>query len=284
MAGDLHSHTNFSDGSADIERLPAWARRAGLTHLAISDHDSLRSVRYAQEHPTVDGVTLLPATELSCCDAKTGRRVHVLCFCPEVTPALAAFCESMARRRNETTHRSMAELEALYPLFSREAALAYAKRSGVTFKTHLMRELCECGYADSIYGELYRKLFGIPGGLVLHEPEYEEVHRALAIVRDAHGVAVLAHPSVYQSMALAQELAAQGLIDGVEIDHPRNTPQDQQTLRALARQYDLIVTGGTDFHGMHSAHPLPLGTCTTDDANIERILRLAAQRRAQAAK
>lgn len=281
MAGDLHSHTNFSDGSADIERLPVWARRAGLTHLAVSDHDSLHAIRWAKAHPAAEGVTLLPAAELSCHDPANGRRVHILCYCPDETPALVSFCEGIARRRNETTHRSMAELETMFPLFTREGALAYSARSGVMFKTHLMRELCDCGYADAIYGALYRKLFGIPGGLVLHEPEYEDVYRALQMVREARGVAVLAHPSVYKSMALAQKLAEEGLIDGVEIEHPRNTPEDQKALRALARQYDLIVTGGTDFHGMHSAHPLPLGTCTTDDANIARILSLAAQRRRQ---
>ena len=281
MAGDLHSHTNFSDGSADIERLPAWAARAGLTHLAISDHDSLRSIRYAIQHPVADGVTLLPAAELSCRDPENGRRVHLLCYCPDETPELAAFCDGISRRRNETTHRSMAELEAMYPLFSREAALRYAARSGVTFKTHLMRELLDCGYADGIYGEVYHKLFGIPGGLVLHEPEYEDVFAALKIVRAARGVAVLAHPSVYDSMRLARALAERGLIDGVEIEHPRNTPEDQAALRALASQYDLIVTGGTDFHGMHSARPLPLGTCVTDDENIARILALAARRRSR---
>lgn len=284
MAGDLHSHTNFSDGSADIERLPVWAKRAGLTHLAVSDHDSLHAIRWAREHPVVDGVTLLPAAELSCHDPANGRRVHILCYCPEETPELAAFCAGIAQRRNETTHRSMAGLEAMFPLFTREGALAYGARSGVTFKTHLMRELYDCGYADAVYGALYRKLFGIPGGLVLYEPAYEDVYSALRMVRAACGVAVLAHPSVYQSMALAQTLSEQGLIDGVEIEHPRNSPGDKETLRALARQYGLIVTGGTDFHGMHSAHPLPLGTCTTDDANIARILALAAQRRAQARK
>lgn len=281
MAGDLHSHTNFSDGSADIERLPVWAKRAGLTHLAVSDHDSLHSIRWAKAHPVVGGVTLLPAAELSCCDPANGRRVHILCYCPEETPALAAFCDGIARRRNETTHRSMAELEAMFPLFTREGALAWSARSGVTFKTHLMRELFDCGYADAVYGALYHKLFGIPGGLVLHEPEYEDVYSALQMMRAACGVAVLAHPSVYRSMALAQKLAEQGLIDGVEIEHPRNTPADKETLRALARQYGLIVTGGTDFHGMNSPHPLPLGTCTTDDTNVARILALAAQRRAQ---
>ena len=168
MAGDLHSHTNFSDGSADIERLPVWARRAGLTHLAVSDHDSLHSLRWAKAHPVVEGVTLLPAAELSCCDPANGRRVHILCYCPDETPALVAFCEGIAHRRNALAQRSIARLEAMFPLFCRERALAYSVRSGVTFKTHLMRELYECGYTDAVYGALYHKLCDLSGGLILH--------------------------------------------------------------------------------------------------------------------
>lgn len=278
MAGDLHTHTNFSDGSSDIELLPFLASRAGLTHLAVSDHDSVLSVRWAKEHPGECGVTLLPAAELTGFDRKRGRRVHILCYCPQDTPSLAAFCDEMARRRNEVCGQSIQELEKMYPAFTREAARKYAARSGVSFKTHLIRVLYDYGYTDGIYHALYKKLFGIPDGLVLHEPAYDDVYDVLALIREAHGVAVLAHPSVYQSMELAQELIHEGWIDGVEIEHPRNTPEDKERLRAWARQDHLIVTGGTDFHGMHSSHPLPIGTCTTDDENIARILALAESR------
>ena len=107
MPGDLHTHTNFSDGSSDIELLPKLAARAGLTHLAVSDHDTTLSAEYAYKHP------------------------------------LKEFCALMAARRNEATEKSMDELEALYPQFCREEAKAFAARSGVTYKTHLIRLLFE---------------------------------------------------------------------------------------------------------------------------------------------
>ena len=80
MPGDLHTHTNFSDGSSDIELLPLLARRAGLTHLAVSDHDTLKCVDHALAHPVAQGVTLLPAVELTAFDFERGRRVHLLCL------------------------------------------------------------------------------------------------------------------------------------------------------------------------------------------------------------
>lgn len=278
MPGDLHTHTNFSDGSSEIELLPFLAGRAGLTHLAVSDHDTLLAARYARAHPCCEGVTLLPAAELTGFDRRRGRRVHLLCYCPQETPELAAFCETMGRRRNEAAERSIAQLEQMYPQFTRAAALAYAARSGVTYKTHLIRVLYDYGYTDGVYRELYRTLFGRPDGLVLHEPAYDDVYDVLSMLRRTGGVTVLAHPSVYRSMELAAELAEQGWIDGVEIDHPRNTPEDRQALHELARRYGLIVTGGTDFHGLHTSRPVPLGTYTTADSQIARILALADER------
>lgn len=278
MPGDLHTHTNFSDGSSDIELLPKLAARAGLTHLAVSDHDTTLSAEYAYGHPVVQGVRMIPAVELTGFDVARGRRVHLLCYWPKLTPALKEFCALMAARRNAATEKSMEELEALYPQFCREEAKAFSRRSGVTYKTHLIRLLFEYGNTDGIYKELYRELFGAGRGRVLHDPAYEPVQAVLELARGTGGVVVLAHPSVYSSMELAAQLAAQGAIDGVEIDHPRNTTQDKAALHELARQYGLIVTGGTDFHGMHMSKPTPLGAMTTRDEMLARIEALAQSR------
>lgn len=278
MAGDLHTHTNFSDGSSDIELLPKLAARAGLTHLAVSDHDTTLSAEYAYRNPVACGVKMVPAAELTGFDFQRGRRVHILCYWPCLTPQLKEFCALMAARRNEATGKSMVQLEEMYPQFRREEALAFSARSGVTYKTHLIRLLYEYGYTDGIYKDLYRELFGAGHGKVLHDPTYEPVEHVLKLAHETKGVVVLAHPSVYHSMELAQELAAAGAIDGVEIDHPRNTPEDKAALRALAQQYGLIVTGGTDFHGMHMSKPTPLGALTTQDDMLRRMEALAAQR------
>ena len=80
MPGDLHTHTNFSDGSSDIELLPKLAARAGLTHLAVSDHDTTLSAEYAYGHPVVQGVRMIPAVELTGFDVARGRRVHLLWY------------------------------------------------------------------------------------------------------------------------------------------------------------------------------------------------------------
>lgn len=277
MPGDLHTHTTYSDGSTTVRKLPFLARCAGLDYLAISDHDSIQSVRYAYAHPVQEGVTLIPATELTAYDYDRRHRVHILCFWPDDCPALDTFAQLMADRRRKVVLQSCRELEAICPQFRTEDALEMAAECNTLYKAHVMRALWQYGLADGMYNQTYHELFA-PGKL-LHDPQYETVETVLALIKQCRSVAVLAHPSVYHSMPLARELFAAGLLDGVEIEHPRNTPEDKYELYNLAKKYNLIVTGGTDYHGMNSKAPHPVGFCTTANDQIERIQELAHKRK-----
>ncbi len=281
MSGDLHNHSTCSDGSVPIHRLPILAARAGLDTMAISDHDTLLSVQYCYDHPTQDGVKLIPATELTGYDYERHHRVHLLTFWPDPeSPELKAHCDIMRQRRNECALQSAKELEAIYPQFRTEQALEYAKDSGVLFKTGIMEALHQLGLCDGIYTDLYHKLFGWnPRGIVLHSPEYLPVKEVLATAKAAGAVVVFAHPTVYKSMPLVRELVKEGMIDGIEVDHPSNSPEDRAECIALCEQYGLIHTGGTDFHGANHTRPYPVGTCTTPDDQIARIEELARERK-----
>ena len=247
MPGDLHTHTTFSDGSTPADKLPFLAACAGMTHLAISDHDSIRSVRYAYAHPVQNGVHLIPATELTAYDYERAHRVHLLCYWPDDCAALADFSAMMAERRLTAMLQSCKELEAICPQFRTEEALELAKDSGTLF--------------------------------ILHTPRYEPVDTVLDVIKASRAVVVLAHPSVYHSMELARELIAAGRLDGVEIDHPRNTPEDRAELTRLAKENGLIVTGGTDYHGINTVTPRPVGAFTTSNEMIARIGDIAKARK-----
>ena len=165
MPGDLHTHTTFSDGSTPADKLPFLAACAGMTHLAISDHDSIRSVRYAYAHPVQNGVHLIPATELTAYDYERAHRVHLLCYWPDDCAALADFSAMMAERRLTAMLQSCKELEAICPQFRTEEALELAKDSGTLFKAQVMRVLWQYGLADGMYNTVYKSLFGLkPAG------------------------------------------------------------------------------------------------------------------------
>jgi len=281
MPGDLHNHSTCSDGSVPIYRLPLLAARAGLDTMALSDHDTLLSVRYGYDHPTQDGVKLIPATELTGYDYERQHRVHLLAFWPDPeSTALRRHCDIMRQRRNECALQSARELEAIFPQFRTEQALEYAKDSGVLYKSGIMQALCELGLAEGIYGDVYHYLFGWnPRGVVLHSPQYEPVREVLATAKAAGACVVFAHPTVYKSMPLVRELAKEGAIDGIEVEHPSNSPEDRAECAALCEQYGLIHTGGSDFHGSNHSHPHPVGTCITSDDQIARIEEVAQKRK-----
>ncbi len=282
MPGDLHTHTTYSDGSTPVAKLPYLARCAGMSHLAISDHDSIQSVRYAYAHPVQDGVHLIPATELTAYDYERAHRVHLLCYWPDDCPALEDFSLMMAERRCTAMLQSSRELEEICPQYSTQEALEFAKDSGTLYKAHIMRVLWQYGLADGLYNEVYRSLFGLRPvrGRILHTPRYEPVDTVLDLIKACRGVVVLAHPSVYHSMELARELIAAGRLDGVEIDHPRNTPEDKAELLRLAKENGLLITGGTDYHGLHTVTPRPVGAFSTRDEEIARLNDLAKARKA----
>lgn len=105
------------------------------------------------------------------------------------------------------------------------------------------------------------------------------MQEVIATAKAAGAVLVFAHPTVYKSMPLVRQLAKEGIIDGIEVEHPRNSPEDRAECAALCEQYGLIHTGGTDFHGANHKVPHPVGTCTTADDQVARILELAHKRR-----
>ncbi len=278
LRGDLHTHTDLSDGSIPIEKLPRMAAAAGLSHIAVTDHDTFLAYDYALAHPQQNGVTLIPGMEISAWDTKRGRKVHVLCYAPRRTEALERHFKRMAESRNAQQRGSIEKLVKLYPFIDAGDVEALAAKSGVLFKGHIMRVLREYALTDTIYGDLYRKLLGRNGLCKAGESYREPVENILRWAHEAGAVVVIAHPGVYDTMELTCELARAGLIDGVEVDHPGNSAEVRERLLALAQECGLLITGGTDYHSMNSDRVCPVGECSTNSVQMEKLLAVIAQR------
>ncbi len=275
MPGDLHLHSTYSDGSCNIEWVVEFASNTGLNYIAVSDHDTPKSIEFALKNKTYKNIKLIPAVEISCKDNKRDRNVHLLCYYPKITADFLDLCETMKKNRNELAEECIEIVRERYPLVPFELVNEYSKDSDVTFKTHIIRLLNEFGYTNSIYSDLQKSLFCDSDGGELMVPEYEDIEKVLSIIKGMGAVCVVAHPSVYNSLELCAELAQQGRIDGFEVDHMRNTDSDKKQLLSIAKEHNLIVTGGTDFHGMYMGMPAPIGTYTTADEEIEKIKKLA---------
>lgn len=147
------------------------------------------------------------------------------------------------------------------------------------YKQHIMQALMECGYTTTIFGDLYKMLFTKESRMnVLMETKYPEPTEIINAIHEAGGVAVLAHPGFYDNFELFEELIPEGL-DGVEVWHPENTPEQQEHLIQIAKKHGLVMTGGSDFHGAYNAYPIRLGDYGPDEENLNRLMTYKAKKR-----
>ena len=121
-----------------------------------------------------------------------------------------------------------------------------AQGSTNIYKQHIMHALLDAGYTNEIFGDLFRSLFHPKEGSAYAPVEYPEVTEIVPKIHEAGGLAVLAHPAVYDSYDVMEELLPLGL-DGVEVWHPRNHPDDPERLSGFCREHGLIMTGGNGF-------------------------------------
>lgn len=274
MICDLHCHTTLSDGSLGIEDVIIQAKRMNIDFLSITDHDTLSSFSRAKILGERHGVKIIQGVEMSAWDKKRNQKVHVLCYAPKKPDRLEGLCLKSCEIRKECSKEMIERVAKLYPITS-ESVLKHCTGSKSIFKSHIMRALIEYGYALEFYGELDRKLFNHDTGICLVEREYPDVYFVLDLIHSARGVAVMAHPVLYDNIELLNELAEEKKIDGVEVYHYTANEKQQQELIETAKKYNLIVTGGSDFHGLYNSEPTHLGKYTTSKENLDRIIKLS---------
>jgi predicted metal-dependent phosphoesterase TrpH len=254
---DLHSHTNESDGSLSPAELIEEAARAGVTALAITDHDTLAGYDVARPLARAAGMELVCGIELS--TKLRGRSTHLLGYFP-AAGEIAEFRDwvrGQQRARKDRNIRLVARLRELG--LDITLAEAEARGRGMTGRPHFAAILLEKGYVSD-----YRQAFddyldeSAKGYVYRQEPTFAE---AVAVVRQAGGIASLAHPTRVHGevVELMPELCAAGL-NAIEAHHSDHTPQETAHFEALARQYGLLVTGGSDFHGESVKPGVRLGT------------------------
>lgn len=273
MIGDLHCHTRLSDGSLSIDDLIFYAKRAGLDFIAVTDHDTMDGVTRATVLGKRYGITVLPAAELSCRDNIRGKKAHILCYLPEKPDRLQGMFSQMLESRTKTGKRIIHAVMRYYPV-TEEHIQRYTLGSKSIYKSHIIQALLDLGYDCQSHGKLYDELFSSDGGLCSRDPEYLDVFKALDVVHSAGGIAVLAHPHNYDSYDLLEELAEKKLIQGVELYHPTVTPEEHLRIEQIADHYNLIKTGGSDFHGFLTGRPNPMASRITPESSIHAIFQL----------
>ncbi|MCM1529605.1 MAG: PHP domain-containing protein [Alistipes sp.] len=278
MICDLHCHTKCSDGSLGIEDIISQAKRTGVQLLSITDHDTMSSFSRADVLGQREGVKILHGVELSAWDKQRNSKVHILCYAPRKPERLEGLCQKSCEIRKACSKEMIVKVMEKFPI-TIESILKHTTSSKSIFKQHIMRALIDYGYALEFYGELDHELFNPKTGCCYVEREYPEVNFVIDLIHTAGGAAVMAHPAQYDNMALLEELAVNGKIDGVEVNHYSADENYRRELIKLAEKYDLIRTGGSDFHGLYNSVPTHLGGETTAEEDVQRIIRLTSAKR-----
>lgn len=273
---DLHSHTTASDGQHEPEELVRLARAAGVTTLALTDHDTVDGLARASAAATREGLALVAGIELSA--MLFGREVHVLGhFIDPANAALAGLSRGLIRERRARMERMVERLVQMgLPVTLREVErFSGGENLG---RPHLARALVERGWVRDVK-EAFDRFIGNGGPAFVARAELP-AHEAIALIHGAGGTATLAHPGV--SKVAAHELAelrAAGL-DGLEVHHSDHNPSVRAKFLALAQSNGLVPTAGSDFHGEAVAPNRTLGSASMPADDFARLRALASARSA----
>ncbi|SFT63943.1 hypothetical protein SAMN02910356_01431 [Selenomonas sp. GACV-9] len=271
MPSDLHMHTSFSDGKLTPEELVAAAKAAGLTYMAITDHDTVEGIvdLYENGHYPARGIRIIPGIEFSA--HHPTQEIHILGFNVDI------YYRGLADKLNDVTEgrwsrfsEMVEKLRALGYNITEADVLAIAGASKSISRSHIGRVLVKKGYFASV-----REAFDavLSKGQPAYVPHYHlEVEEIIAIIKAAGGTPVLAHPKLIGDDELVRELCQRG-IEGLEVFYPQHDAEDTSRYLAMAEEFGLMVSGGSDFHGFPTRYPQELGIFTIEDSWAEKFYR-----------
>ncbi len=251
---DLHTHSLKSDGAQTPSEVVRTAAAAGLSAIALSDHDNIEGVREAMEEGEKCGVEVIPAVELS---AQVDTELHILGYFIDLENKRLkeAMDYSLVVRdqRQEETCRKLREQGFDITM---EEARAEAHGNPVLCRAHFAQIMVRKGYAESVQ-DCFKKYLSV-GCYAYSNKQALLPHEAVSLVREAGGLAVAAHLHLIKMedaplKEFLRSLIPHGL-DGVEGYYTDYTPDMEVRYRAMAKDLGLVLSGGTDYHGANKPH------------------------------
>lgn len=270
---DLHMHSTYSDGDWTPEKLVKSAKRVGLSAIALTDHDSVHGIEPTQTLGGIHGVEILTGVEISAFDE--GVDLHILGY--GFDPAHEELRAALSRSQDARQVRAARMVEKLAELgmpLRLEDVLAKAGE-GVVGRPHVAQALHEAGHVRTIR-EAFELYLG-DGKPACVDKIRMTAGDAMGLLHRAGGIAVAAHPATYGGVPYLEPLLDEGL-DGVEVLHSLHDSTVTRELEDFARANQLVMTGGSDFHGPRVSTP-ELGSVKVPYEWVDRIRERVSARR-----
>lgn len=270
---DLHLHTHFSDGTYSPEELVAQAQRQQLQALALTDHDTIEGCPPTAAACEVAGIEFIPGTELTA--EQDGHEIHILGYALDLQNPrfLVEIGKFQAVRQNRIREMVQRLNQMDVPLQVEDVfALANCRAPG---RPHVARALVQAGLVGSLDEAFERFLKKNRPAWV---PKFKiSALDATELIHQSGGVAVMAHPGLNRSDDVIPIMAEAGL-DGLECFHTKHSAAMSAHYVRMAEHLRLLVTGGSDCHGLSKGRPL-IGSVRLPYEHVARLKAKAAQRR-----
>ncbi|SES68983.1 hypothetical protein SAMN05660297_00256 [Natronincola peptidivorans] len=241
---DMHTHTTASDGTLTPTQLIQYAIVKGLAGIAITDHDTIAGIKEAKVCCSqLSDFTIIPGVELSTEDS--GEEVHILGY--NINYKSKELLDTLMLIQNQRMNRVKKMVKKLQGLdidITYNEILAMSKQ-GVIGRPHVARALVKKGYIEDLQEAFVKYL---SKGCPAYVPRYKLTpFEAIDLIHKVGGIAVVAHPGLIKNHGILLNILRKG-VDGIEVYHPEHKKQDNIKYLALANEYQLIVTAGSDFH------------------------------------
>lgn len=248
---DLHTHSQASDGMQPPAENVKLAKQRGLSAVALTDHDTVAGVAEAQRAGHEYGIDVVAGVEIS--TRADGKDIHVLGY--YVNTEDEKFLErlrGLREAREERNHLIIAKLQELGLEISWQEVIDGLGRplepDESIGRPHMADVLVRKGYAADMRDAFNRYLAeGQPGYVSVPRVAPED---ACQWIKDADGAAVIAHPGLYRDDELVRRILVDAHPDGIEVVHSDHGPEEERRYAELAREFGLIQTGGSDYHGV----------------------------------
>jgi hypothetical protein len=265
MFADLHLHTNFSDGTYTPEELVGHARRQGFAAIALTDHDTVEGCARAAAACQQAGIEFISGTELTA--EQDGNELHILGYLMDT--GNTRLLEEMGRFQSVRQNRireMVARLNQIKVPLKEEAVfkLANCRAPG---RPHVARALVAAGLCSSL-DEAFERF------LRKHRPAWVPKFKmsaahAIELIHQSGGLAVMAHPGLNHNDEIIPAMVEAGL-DGIECFHTKHSTAMSERYLEIADRFELLVTGGSDCHGMSKGKPL-IGTVKLPYEHVEAL-------------
>lgn len=250
---DLHLHTTASDGRLAPAELVSAVAAAGGRVMAVTDHDTVAACAEVAELAAARGMTTVTGIEITA--VEEGRDVHVLAYGFRADdPAFLTFLTAQLAARRERTARIGARLAELGAPIDVDAVIASVPTGRSVGRPHIARALVAAGHVRSITEAFDRWLGGGCPAFVARDGA--DVRSVVDVVSRAGGIASLAHPGKAGVDARLRAFVDAGL-PAIEVYHPDHAPALRDRYRRFAESHELLMTGGSDYHGEPEQHRSP---------------------------